>query len=241
MAMVQHTPSQQFLRLLPLTTIPTYNDELHGAGGGNSNEFSKHSAVPYVFGKLNPDSLRQRAPKISSPGIRPLLPTPTPPRFRPELVQELAAAAAAHGGEMPPPAAAVPPATPGKRPAMGGGAAGDATPVKPAMTPGETMKNFFRSFSRGGKTPVKKGPAAAVAGTASPGGGDIPGAGSPAVGAAADRGRSDSTATLSGAGMGGDMGSEWVMDEDERQQRSAVQRAMVAHVMEHAPADRREK
>eukprot|EP00039_Didymoeca_costata_P014301 m.229604 g.229604 ORF g.229604 m.229604 type:complete len:1082 (+) comp15990_c1_seq2:1274-4519(+) len=51
MSMEQHSQEARFLRLLPLTSINTYYEELHGGAAGN--DFSQNCPVSYIYARLD--------------------------------------------------------------------------------------------------------------------------------------------------------------------------------------------
>ena len=55
-SMQQHSDEDEFLRLLPMTSIPTYYEELHGGAAGN--DFSQQCPVHYRYSRLDPHALR---------------------------------------------------------------------------------------------------------------------------------------------------------------------------------------
>eukprot|EP00041_Stephanoeca_diplocostata_P029813 m.888272 g.888272 ORF g.888272 m.888272 type:complete len:1078 (+) comp23637_c0_seq1:129-3362(+) len=57
MNMQQHTSEREFLRLLPITSIPTYYQELHGGAAGNA--FANECPVQYFYSKLDAQALKE--------------------------------------------------------------------------------------------------------------------------------------------------------------------------------------
>lgn len=57
MNMQQHTTEREFLRLLPITSIPTYYQELHGGAAGNA--FANECPVQYFYSKLDTQALKE--------------------------------------------------------------------------------------------------------------------------------------------------------------------------------------
>lgn len=57
MSMQQHSMERDFLRLLPMTSIPTYYQELHGGAAGN--DYSQECTISYWYSKLDAQALEQ--------------------------------------------------------------------------------------------------------------------------------------------------------------------------------------
>eukprot|EP00040_Diaphanoeca_grandis_P032775 m.199425 g.199425 ORF g.199425 m.199425 type:complete len:1059 (-) comp32733_c2_seq1:42-3218(-) len=55
MSMQQHSMERDFLRLLPMTSIPTYYQELHGGAAGNN--FEQECPIHYWYSKLDSQAL----------------------------------------------------------------------------------------------------------------------------------------------------------------------------------------